>query len=53
MAKQQKQPKYDPEALQRDIEREDQNVLLFLGEIEKAQVRKAELMALLAQAKKE
>jgi len=47
------QPKYDPEALQKDIDREDDNIKLFLGEMEKSQQRKAELMVLLAQAKKE
>ena len=48
-----KQPQYDPEALKKDIEREDANIQLFLGEIEKSQQRKVELMALLAYAKKE
>lgn len=48
-----KQPKYNPEALQKDIDREDKNIQLFLSEIDKSQKRKAELMTLLVQAKKE
>lgn len=48
-----KQPKYDPIALQRDIEREDENIKLFLGEVEKSQQRKTELIVLLANIKKE
>ena len=47
-----KPPNYDPEALRKDIEREEQNIELFFAEIKKSQERKMQLEILLQTALK-
>ena len=45
-----RRPIYDPEALKRDIERENENIRVFNEEVKKAEQRKMELEFYLKEA---